>query len=62
MKNPPTILEEILQRLSGDDMETYQEVAAIMQYDGKMSREVAELNSILHLLLKKYPDCLKEKL
>lgn len=54
-----SIVEELLNRLDEDQREEYEERAAIMQYDGKMTRELAEANAMI-CLLKKYPDVLRE--
>lgn len=44
------IVEELLTRLSEDQREDFEERAAIMQYDGGLTRDHAECLALLYLL------------
>jgi hypothetical protein len=52
MNRPLTIIEELLKRLDDDLKEAWDERAAIMEYDGGLSREHAECLALLNVVLR----------
>jgi hypothetical protein len=60
MNKPLTIMEELLNRLDDDLKEEWEERAAIMEYDGGLSRDHAECLALLNVILR-HPTALMPK-
>jgi hypothetical protein len=52
MNRPLTIMEELLNRLDDDLKEEWEERAAIMEYDGGLSRDHAECLALLNVFMR----------